>query len=268
MAKSPVLVFVLLQERAFPQAEPFAARLKGRIGEQVTWEERSEKDGLAVQFFHAGSRRIDLALMPVPIPWSELEGPCATTRLWPEATEACRAHKAHLLIAVRGAEGDSPLALRVLATQVAAAAVEELGAMGVYWGAGSVVSEGSQFVQLAAGASEQDLPLLLWIDFRVWRQEDGSRYIATTGLADLGLMEIEGASRKLGAEVLLEKTYDLAHYVAQSGPVLRDGDTVGASASERIKVSHRPSVWERGQVVFLDFDGSEQKGFWGRLFGR
>lgn len=264
-----VLAFVLLREPAFPAADAFALRLRRRLGEreEVAWDEPAGADGASVQFFHVGPRRIVVALMPLPVPWGDLEGPCATNPIWPEATEVCRAHKAHLVVAVHGAAQDHPISVRLLATHVVAALVEELGAPAVYWGEGTVVHSGDHFVRMAAEASEEDLPLLLWVDFRIWRQEDGSLYIATTGLNRLGPMEIEGASRRLQPWEMLEKVYDVAHYLCQSGPVLNDGDTVGASEAERIRVHHRPSVWDREPVIFLEFDGPEKRGFVGRLFG-
>jgi len=37
-------------------------------------------------------------LVPRPIPWSQLEGPCATAWYWPAAADALRDHAAHLLV--------------------------------------------------------------------------------------------------------------------------------------------------------------------------
>lgn len=265
-----VIVMVLLDEPAFPSVESLAKRLEQRLGssQAITWDNPSDKDGISLQFLYVGGRRVDLVLMPIPIPWNDLEGPCATNRIWPGATTVCKAHKAHVLVRVPGSREDGPASLRLLTTKIVASLVEELSAPAVYWGAGTVVNSGADFVKMAGMASDTEFPLLLWVDFRIWRQEDGSLYLATTGLSDLGLMEFEGASRRLPAKVLLEKVFDLSHYVCERGPVVKDGDTVGTSASERITAKYRRSIWGREEVIYLEFDGAEKKGFFARLFGR
>src|SRR5689334_22912247 len=40
---------------------------------------------------HGG--HLAVSLMPAPIPWSSLEGPCATSWWWPQATAQMRGHK-------------------------------------------------------------------------------------------------------------------------------------------------------------------------------
>ena len=43
-----------------------------------------------------------------PIPWSDLEGPCATSILWPKAAEELRPHTGHLIVTVLR-QDDDPL---------------------------------------------------------------------------------------------------------------------------------------------------------------
>jgi len=45
-------------------------------------------------------------LMPAPIPWSALEGPCATAWWWPEATEKMKHHHSHIILALAGESGN------------------------------------------------------------------------------------------------------------------------------------------------------------------
>ena len=52
-------------------------------------EKKNKKDKHTVSF-SLGDTHVILALMPGPIPWSDLEGPCATSVLWRDATEVLR----------------------------------------------------------------------------------------------------------------------------------------------------------------------------------
>jgi hypothetical protein len=55
------------------------------------------------------------------------------------------------------------------------------------------------------------------------------------------------------AEYALDRVFNAAHFLCDHGPVLKDGETFGLSASEKIRISHRPSRWERSpDVIFLE----------------
>jgi hypothetical protein len=41
-----------------------------------------------------------ISRMPVAIPWSQLEGPCATSFLWKSASSEVRDHSSHLIVSV------------------------------------------------------------------------------------------------------------------------------------------------------------------------
>lgn len=120
-----VLVMVLLTEPAFPVADSFAARLGRCLGgrETVRWDARTDKDGLALQFFHVGDR---------------------------------------------------PATLRLLATHAVAALVAEVSAPAVYWGAGTIVHAGDQFIKMAAAASDEDRRSFSW-NFTVRARRASSR---------------------------------------------------------------------------------------------
>jgi hypothetical protein len=48
--------------------------------------------------FDLGGSTAFVSLMPAPIPWSDLEGPCATAWWWPEAAECLQNHKDHAIV--------------------------------------------------------------------------------------------------------------------------------------------------------------------------
>lgn len=59
----------------------------------------------------------------------------------------------------------------------------------------------------------------------------------------------------MAASELFEFVCNIAHYLIQSGPVIKDGNTVGGSADERVRVLHRPSMIDQGRRVYkIDFD--------------
>ena len=104
-------------------------------------------------------------LVPRPIPWSQLEGPCATAWYWPSAAEELREHQAHFLVTLIDEAGQAVEKSQRL-TQLVAGLVSSSPALGVFWGPGRLVHPPQAFQEQALQMSSTDLPLFLWIDFR------------------------------------------------------------------------------------------------------
>ena len=68
-----------------------------------------------------------------------------------------------------------------------------------------------------------------------------------------GLMEIETVAAQARADHVLDRMFNVAHYLCDRGPVLKHGHTFGLSTDERIRLSHRPSRWKRPEALFLEW---------------
>jgi hypothetical protein len=210
-----------------------------------------EKKDLTLSF-SLGDSQVILGLMPAPIPWNELEGPCVTSWLWPEAAEKVRAHKKHLIVTVLSEE--SPLDRARVLTQVVAAIVGTCPAVGVYWGDATLVIPSPVFREFAINVLPEGPPIHIWVDLRAGRNESGRTSGFTTGLKALGLMEFETSTAGESPGDLRERFVALASYLLENGPVIRDGDTVGEEANERIRVVYAPSAFGNPErVMRLDY---------------
>ena len=99
--------------------------------------ERDKTDnGTAI--FKLDGNMAAVSLMPAPIPWTELEGPCATAWWWPDATEQMRPHVAHVIVALLGNSG-TVLKRHIQLSKLVAAIAQCSDSVGVYWGACTVV---------------------------------------------------------------------------------------------------------------------------------
>jgi len=206
------------------------------------------KEGILVAPFRDG--QLAVSLIPAPIPWSELEGPCATAWWWPEATQKMQAHRCHFLIGLLGGSMD-PIERRVILTRLASAIVQNSDAVGVYWGEGTLVHEPREFVQQAEAVNAETIPGTLWIDVRIEKNRDGSLRCFTTGLAPLGFLEIEVEQSRLPPEELMGFIGDTACYIVNGRLHIKDGETMGRTATERYKVKHMASMFDRAPVMRL-----------------
>ena len=195
---------------------------------------------------------IAVALMPGPVPWSDLEGPCATAWWWREAEEKMRAHKYHFVVTLMGGT-IPPVERRVILTNIVRAVLRRSDAVGVYWAEGTVVHEPTSFLEQSEGISETEIPGPLWIDVRVEQNDDDETFRCfTTGLAPLGHMEIEVERANLKPQELLEFVGDTACYMVNNKMPIKDGETLGRTATEKFKVRHTKSMFDRATVIRIE----------------
>ena len=240
------LSMVALSEPRLPTADETVKALARQVSLNGP-AKNIERGEVALSFDFEG-HRVAIALLSVPIPWTDLEGPCATSPFWPNAAEELRRHRAHLLVTVFGDDADA-IGLSMTMTRVVAAITALPGAIGVYWGNGGVVQSPQVFRAMAQEMTRELLPLYLWIGFRVGQNPDGTLFGFTTGLQAFGQMELEISRCNWTPRELVERLFNFAHYVLDNGPVLLDGQTIGTSADERIVIEHRATLCGDGRTV-------------------
>lgn len=213
-----------------------------------------QKDDGIVSSFQIGAADVIIALMPAPISWSDLEGPCATSLLWPGAESVVRAHKTHAIVTVSGEL--EPLELSKLLTKASAALMKSApSASGIYWGNSSSVVRKDVFIDLAVEVMPEAPPLHIWLQTRVGSVEGGKTSGFTTGMQALGYAEFEAVSVREAVSDLRERFYSLAYYLLDHGPVIKDGDTVGQDQDEKIRVKLvESSFGQKGKVMRLVYE--------------
>ncbi len=216
--------------------------------------------------YQVGSSGVILGQMPAPFPWSDLEGPCATSILWPEATAELKEHQSHFIVTVFGELNE--LELSSLLTRATAAFMAACpSALGVYWANATLIVPKQLFIEFAKQVLPQGAPLDVWVDFRVGRDTEKSSAGFTTGMKALGHMEFEAQESPEPPGELRARFLALARYVVEAGPVISDGDTIGEDADERIRVVYSPSAFDQtGQVMRLVYESSSPQKPWWKLW--
>ena len=247
----PLLAMIALNTPSLPPLQALLASIKAIPGIAV------DRNSLQAQAnslcFGLGKDNVVVGLMPTPIPWTDLEGPCATAWWWPEATEKMSSHTSHVLVFLGGDKGNL-IQRHIALTHLAAAVASHTDAAGIYWGGGRLVHDPEVFIEQAQNLSPDNLPLPIWIDFRVEQNDDESYRLFTTGMKAFGKMETEiPHSKKKPAEVF-DFAYSIADYIITSNPNIQDGHTVGRSETEKARAAYAPSMWDSAITVLrLDF---------------
>lgn len=258
MGKS-FLAFVLLESPASLDMAELAAALRTRhpeleaeMGGGGGADGRQSSAGASVIRF--GDQLITVMSMPTSIPqdpglWSR------AVTAWPEAKAVAARHRGHLIVSVLG-QNQQLLPTARLMTAVIGALIATLPqCCAVVWD-GKVARPADLWLHQSeqSYAPFPDYPFTLWIDVLPFRSERGVGAV-TMGLTDFVGREIEFETSRLTLGAMIKKVASLAVYLIEHGRVLRDGDTFGGDAQERIAVRYKNSDQFNGMPVFLCTDG-------------
>lgn len=239
-----VLCMVLSQMEVPPDEATLKEALRAEFGSEATLRDGSAGVWmLNVPYLEHAF----VSFIPAPIPTGEAES-AADNLLWPDGSRFAT-HQSHVVLGSPGAHRDRIAAMLAL-TKLATAALRAFDGTGVYWGSGSVTVPREAFLSFAEDASREHLPLFLWCRFQPVRTESGKLGFYTVGLNQFGLMEIEVDHSSWEPSVLTKFVFNIAHYLIQSGPVIKDGDTVGETNEQRILLKYATSSQDPSRKAY------------------
>lgn len=262
------LSMVMMDKAGMRSAKTFCQSLQRALPHLPASIVSEDKQGIWA--LKVGHYDVYLALMPAPIPWSQLDTLTQAAWHWKEAAEILKGHRAHILITITNAPPD-PLDADLLLTKVTAAVLEVQESLGVLWGGPAICSRTMFISEAKDAARDKHLPVLSWMSFNMMK-EQGQYVISTQGMGRYGQMELDlwGDS---GTKNAVELALDLAVYVLK-GAVLKPGQTFGRTAQEKFKISHGPWAMDNTKTALqLDMRSrpgpplGAKKSFFGRLFG-
>ena len=254
---SSLLSFILLDDPATPDMSAVTKVLRARHPELTT---ETLGDGAAQAqanspLIRCGNALVAVMSMPAPIPHDQgLWARAATT--WPESKAVAARHRGHLIVSMLGRSEQPLVAARGTTAVIGALIATMPEACGVVW-AGRVARPAELWLETSrdAFAPYPDYPFRLWLDILPFRS--GAKIGAVTmGLSAFVDREIEFVTAKLTLSALFDKVAGLSAYLIEHGSVVKDGDTIGASASERIQVRYTNSDAFGGLPVFYCTDAS------------
>lgn len=247
------LTFVVLAEAKMPIAESVKAVLQEKLGSSFPID-KMEAGEEAILFRIAGGTVL-IGLVDKPIPNGELHDVCRFTWYWKAACETVSPHKAHLIVSLLDTHLDK-IDAALLLTKVVASVMPDANAIASYWH-GNLQSR-ETFIKQSASASRQNLPVMLWVNYRLSQDPLKGWSISTRGMKDFDLMEIESKDANVDGRAIFSLVAWMSEYLISRGPIIKDGETVGRSAAQNIRVQHAPSYWHEGETVYrIVYPGGE-----------
>ena len=169
---------------------------------------------------------------------------------WPDAEGACARHRGHLIVSVMGESKDRLQSIRIVTAVAGALVATHPRCIAILLN--SVANSRQIFSEFScsAFAPYPDFPTELWVSMHPFRDSASRIGVLTMGLRDFVGREIELEGPASQLKSLLTTARGLVAYLLQAGITVRDGDTIGASATERIPVRLLDSHRFQGLQVF------------------
>ncbi len=238
--------YVLSPLTECPSSDVVARELKAEFGADV---QITHEKGQTWMLEIPGSQLAFLSFMPVRVPDEEAEANADGNLFWPNAREELADYKTHVIAGVMGGPED-PVELNFTLSRLARSALKAFEGLGVYWGDGAITNSRNVFLDLLADSTPEAPPLTLWVRFQPYRTDTSGVGFYTLGMEQFGLMDIEVDSCARDPVELTGFMHNIASYLIENGPVIKDGDTIGGDENERIRVTHSPSIHDEEKKVY------------------
>ena len=227
------------------------------VDEEPDESDEDEEDSGDAVVMRVGGMMLIVTLFHGHIPGNEAEINAENNYMWPEAVEAAKAHKAHIMVAVLGEE-EKLLERGKLFTKAMAVCCKQKYATGVY--TSGVVFEPRFYEGFADMMKEDELPIFNWIWFGLYRSEGGLNGY-TYGMDVFGKEEMEVLNANAEPGELRDFLASLASYVLACDVTLKDGETIGFSADDKHTITCSPGVSlpEEQMTLKISYESDERE---------
>jgi hypothetical protein len=248
--KNMHVAFVLLSEPRLPKREDvvrsFSAFATKGQGIQLGKSE-AKPDSEILEFDLKPNGNAFVMLLPTAVPNGEADDAVRFSLSAMGTGWKLPKHNAHLIVTCNSS--GAPLESLSLLTSLLAAVVKSSPAVGIYWGPASATHDPKFFLETA---QEPDISfrIMLWTGVSMAREADGRLSLLSIGMDQLNLPDLLLVAPKSAGSSALEAFFSLLTYVANRGKPLPEGDTVGRSATEKLRVQYVPSPMDEKTKVW------------------
>ncbi|MDN3583699.1 DUF4261 domain-containing protein [Mucilaginibacter flavus] len=192
---------------------------------------------------------VALAYMPVPIPLGDIEGIAQYAYNWPTAVDDLKYHTGHAIVSVMAGKKSVLERFKILSKVIGSVLIAS-DAVGLYDGNQSLLIPKSQYLANLEVLEYDDIPVSLWIYIGLQKRQAGN-CVYTYGLKAFQKKEIEIIDSNLTLEELFDFLFSVVSYIIGSDITLKNGETIGLTADQKISVIVSKGRFVEGQSIKL-----------------
>ena len=235
--------FVLMDTHQFDVME-VVQQIKDDWGieAEVTQDEDASENAVV---FDVDGMLAAISFIDALVPDGEAEYFAKSNFFWKEAVDVTKQHVAQILLVVLGHDRTAEEA-GILFVKIASSALKCGHALGIY--TSGTVFQPEMYIRSAEEIKEGGFPLANLIYFGLYYDE-GKLNGYTYGMKNFHKEEMEVLQVDMDIEELLDFLFDIAYYVITSNVVLKDGETIGFSAEQKLPITYSQGVAIEGNSL-------------------
>ena len=200
--------------------------------------------------------KVVIAPFASAMPVEALEPGALRNYLFDNALDVVKKHTNHVAIGI--VEGtDNTLEESILLSKLLAVATVQTGATAIY--THGVLYEADKYYQETENLRDNVLPMmnLVWVDIDF--EEDGTVSLYTNGMEELDQLNVEFLHCPWDPERAWKYILSVANFILTSGKEINDGDSIGRTETEELRVHIDEPVHADGlQSIQIFFDESKE----------
>ena len=200
--------------------------------------------------------KVVIAPFASAMPVEALELGAQRNYLFNNALEVIMKHTNHVAIGIVEGTGNT-LEESILLSKLLAVATVQTGATAIY--THGVLYEADKYYQETENLRDNVLPMmnLVWVDIDF--EEDGTVSLYTNGMEELDQLNVEFLHCPWEPERAWKYILSVANFILTSGKEINDGDSIGRTETEELRVHIDEPVHADGlQSIQIFFDESEE----------
>jgi Domain of unknown function (DUF4261) len=206
-------------------------------------------DSTTVTFSIQGEM-VALATMPVQIPWGDIQGTAQYAYNWTTAEKDLENHNSHIIVTVMTSNKSEIEKFGIL-TKVLSSILATTNCLGVYQGSQSLLISKEQYLESAEVLKENKIPFDLWIYIGL-RKTDSGNNAYTYGLTSFDKLEMEFVNCRLELQEMYDFLGNICSYIINSNVEFKNGETLGYTAEQKIKITESKGIFVEGQTLKLE----------------
>lgn len=245
--KELLLGMVLLEEANSMKINSVVDELRKKWKLKVDDKESSnESSVLTIEKY-----QIAIGNMAIPVPGNEIEETAAFNYYWANGKVESKKQKGHIIVSILNG-GTNPIKENLLFNKVVSSILNNSKSIGVYIGGRTLLLSKDFYQDNLEDISETNLPINNLIYFGI-RKKNNKNSVFTYGLKDFKKQEMEIVESNHSLEDLLEMMYNLTSYVLENDVILNDGETIGMSEEQKLKIKLSKGKYLDEQTLKIDY---------------
>ena len=201
--------------------------------------------------FDIDGQMVGLANMGVPLPDEELESMYGYSYNWPEAKQDLVGYTSHAIVTVLTGEKSNLERYNILSKLLCSVLMTCPDCIGIYQGSETLLLPRNFYLNCVDDLKNGDIPVPVWVYIGMRKEEKGNS-VYTYGMKGFGMKEMEIVNSKMDFNDIYAFMLDIASYVIANNIVLQDGETIGNSEEQKIKITVSKGIYLEGNTLKFD----------------